>query len=57
MFPPKPKNRCLLGYSIRIATNHYPLELIKDFSIYQYDVSIYSNKKKLEENIGNDLGK
>ena len=55
-FPSKPKNRCLLGRSIRIATNHYPLELMKDFSIYQYDVAIYEQKQS-EENIGNHLGK
>ena len=55
-FPSKPKNRCLLGRSIRIATNHYPLELMKDFSIYQYDVTIYE-QEQTEEIIGNDLGK
>ena len=27
LFPSKPKIGCSLGYSKRIATNHYPLEI------------------------------
>jgi hypothetical protein len=56
LYPAKPRNSCKLGYPIRIAANHYPLELVKGFSVYQYDITI-TGQKKDEEILGNEYGK
>lgn len=56
-FLAKPTKPCELGIEwIRVASNHYPLEFLKDFSVYQYDVTFFEGKKP-EEDTTSDLGK